>query len=189
MIASRLRFAQIVRTSALRPLILRPSLAAAGESLGRSDPPGWPGDCEDSDAARLYFVASHFKPQRSHPMNRVSNLIATAALAGTFLGTVLSGPAHAEIDKKTVRTWKAKCSSCHGEDGKAATEQGKKMGVRDMTMPDFWKGLTDAKMKDAIANGIKQTRDGKVQEMEPYKDKLKPEEIDSLVAYVKTFKT
>jgi mono/diheme cytochrome c family protein len=121
-------------------------------------------------------------------MNRVSNLITTVALAGTFLGTVLSGPAHAEVDKKTVRTWKAKCSSCHGEDGKAATEQGKKMGVRDMTTADFWKGLTDAKMKDAIANGIKQTRDGKLQEMEPYKDKLKPEEIDALVAYVKTFK-
>ena len=62
------------------------------------------------------------------------------------------------------------------------------MSVRDMTSPDFWKGLTDAKMKDAISNGLKQTKDGKVQEMEPYKDKLKPEEIDALVGYVKTFK-
>jgi mono/diheme cytochrome c family protein len=99
-----------------------------------------------------------------------------------------SASANAEVDKKILRTWKAKCSSCHGEDGKGATEQGKKMGVRDMTAPDFWKGLTDAKMKDAISNGIKQTKDGKVQEMEPYKDKIKPEDIDALVGYVKTFK-
>jgi hypothetical protein len=43
-------------------------------------------------------------------------------------------------------------------------------------------------MKDAITNGIKQTKNGKVQEMEPYKDKLKAEDIDALVAYVKTLK-
>ena len=70
---------------------------------------------------------------------------------------------------------------------KGATEQGKKMGVRDMTSADFAKE-TDAKMKDAITNGLKQTKDGKAQEMEPYKDKLKPEEIDNLVAYVKSLK-
>jgi mono/diheme cytochrome c family protein len=121
-------------------------------------------------------------------MNRVSKLISVAALAAVFLGTLLQSSAHAEVDKKILRTWKAKCASCHGEDGKGATEQGKKMGVRDMTAGDFWKGLTDAKMKDAITNGIKQTKDGKAQEMEPYKDKLKPEDIDGLVAYVKTFK-
>jgi len=99
-----------------------------------------------------------------------------------------SASARAEVDKKTVRTFKAKCASCHGEDGKGATEQGKKMGVQDLSAPAFWKDATDAKMKDAIANGVKKTKDGKTQEMEPYKDKIKPEEIDALVAYVKTFK-
>jgi mono/diheme cytochrome c family protein len=120
-------------------------------------------------------------------LNRLTNLLGTGALAA-LLAAALCGPAHAEADKKTVRTWKAKCSSCHGEDGKGATEQGKKMGVRDMTSADFWKDVTDGKMKDAIANGLKRQKDGKTQEMEPYKDKLKPEEIDALVAYVKTFK-
>jgi mono/diheme cytochrome c family protein len=119
---------------------------------------------------------------------RASSIITAAALASALLGTLISRPAAAETDKKTIRTWKAKCASCHGEDGKGDTEQGKKMGVRDMTQADFWKGLTDAKMKDVITNGLKQTKDGKTQEMEPYKDKLKPEEIDALVAYVKTFK-
>ena len=120
-------------------------------------------------------------------MNRVTKIISAATFALALFGASAS-PARADVDKKIVRTWKAKCASCHGEDGKGATEQGKKMGVRDMTGTEFWKDLTDAKMKDVIANGLKQTRDGKTQEMEPYKDKLKPEEIDALVAYVKTFK-
>ena len=120
-------------------------------------------------------------------MTGFGKLIGIGAL-GAMLLPALCGRAAAEVDKKTLRTWKAKCSSCHGEDGVGATEQGKKMGVRDMTGAAFWKDLTDAKMKDAISNGIKRQKDGKTQEMEPYKDKLKPEDIDGLVAYVKTFK-
>jgi len=121
-------------------------------------------------------------------MHRALNLTLAFALAGTLAATMSPRAAHAEADKKTIRTWKAKCASCHGEDGKGATEQGKKMGVRDMTSAEFAKDATDAKMKDAITNGIKRTKDGKTQEMEPYKDKLKPEEIDNLVAYVKSLK-
>jgi mono/diheme cytochrome c family protein len=123
-------------------------------------------------------------------MKSVSSLFTVGALACavTLFSTSIPGIAHAEVDKKILRTWKAKCASCHGEDGKAATEQGRKMGVRDMTSADFWKDVTDAKMKDAIANGIKQTKNGKTQEMEPYKDKLKPEDIDALIVYVKSFK-
>jgi mono/diheme cytochrome c family protein len=122
-------------------------------------------------------------------MIRFSKVLVNGALVGAFLtGFILPNSASAEVDKKVLRTWKAKCSACHGEDGKGTTAQGAKMGVRDMTAAPFWKDLTDAKMKDAIANGIKQVKDGKAQEMEPYKDKLKPEEIDGLVAYVKTLK-
>ena len=120
-------------------------------------------------------------------MNRVMKTISATTFALALFGASAS-PARAEVDKKIVRTWKAKCASCHGEDGKGATEQGKKMGVRDMTGTEFWKDLNDAKMKEAIANGIKRQKDGKTQEMEPYKDKIKPEDMDGLVAYVKTFK-
>jgi cytochrome c6 len=121
-------------------------------------------------------------------MNRAWNWISASALTGLLLATAVPRTANADVDKKTLRTWKAKCSSCHGEDGKGATEQGKKMGVRDMTSAEFAKDVTDAKMKDAITNGIKQTKNGKAQEMEPYKEKLKPEEVDALVAYVKSLK-
>jgi len=120
-------------------------------------------------------------------MSPLLKRITRGTLAAILLAMTVPSPARAEVDKKILRTWKAKCASCHGEDGKGGTEQGKKMGVRDMSSAEFAKDSTDAKMTDAIANGIK-AKDGKTQQMEPYKDKLKPEEISALVAYVKTFK-
>ena len=82
-------------------------------------------------------------------MHRAWNFTLAFALFGTLAATMSPRAAHAEADKKTIRTWKAKCASCHGEDGKGATEQGKKMGVRDMTSADFAKE-TDARVKRAL---------------------------------------
>jgi len=45
--------------------------------------------------------------------------------------------ARAEVDKKVEKLWKTKCASCHGADGKAQTEQGQKLGVRDYTSPEW----------------------------------------------------
>ena len=35
-----------------------------------------------------------------------------------LLALVFAASARAEVDKKTERTWKAKCASCHGAEGK-----------------------------------------------------------------------
>lgn len=94
----------------------------------------------------------------------------------------------AEVDKKTERTWKAKCASCHGADGKGQTDQGKKMGVADYSDAGWQKSKVDADLKKAISEGINREKDGKKQEMDPYKDKLAPEQIDGLVAYIHSFK-
>jgi mono/diheme cytochrome c family protein len=96
--------------------------------------------------------------------------------------------ARAEVDKKTERTWKAKCASCHGADGKAQTDQGTKMGIPDYTSPAWQKANTDDALKKGIAEGVSREKDGKKQEMEPFKEKLPPEQIASLVAYLRTFK-
>ncbi len=85
------------------------------------------------------------------------------------------------------RTWKAKCASCHGADGKGQTEQGKKMQVADMTTAEFQK-TPDDKLKAAISDGLKRDKNGVKQEMEAYKTKLRPEQIDGLVAYIRTLK-
>ena len=106
-----------------------------------------------------------------------------AFLGGSMIPLVAGG---APADPKIERTWKAKCASCHGADGKGDTDQGKKMGVADMSKADWQKKFTDAQIKDVTLNGIKREKDGKKQEMDPYKDKLKPEQIDGLVTYIRS---
>ncbi len=88
----------------------------------------------------------------------------------------------AEVDKKTERTWKAKCASCHGADGKAETDTGKKAGIPNYADPAFQKSKTDAQLKEAISNGVKTDKG----EMEGFKDKLDGAQIDSLVSYIRS---
>ncbi|MGZ6143589.1 MAG: c-type cytochrome [Myxococcales bacterium] len=97
---------------------------------------------------------------------------------------LIGAAARAEVDAKIVRTWKAKCASCHGADGKADTETGKKAKIPDFSKADWQKAKTDAQIKSAIEDGSK--REGA--EMEPYKDKLNAAQIDALVKYIRTFK-
>ena len=102
------------------------------------------------------------------------------------LGLCLPTVAEAGVSKKTERIWKAKCSSCHGKDGKAQTEQGKKLEVRDMTTADWQEAVDDAAIKEAILNGAKgKTAAGEETEMKPYKGKVKDKDLDGLVEYIR----
>ncbi len=93
------------------------------------------------------------------------------------------GAANPQIE----RVWRAKCASCHGADGKGQTEQGKKMAVRDLSTAE-WQKTGDAAIKTAISDGINKETNGVKQEMEAYKTKLRPEQIDGLVAFIRTLK-
>ncbi len=101
------------------------------------------------------------------------------------LAMLCSNPvaAAAAADPKIVRTWKAKCSSCHGVEGKGDTEQGVKMKIPDMSKPEWQKDNSEDKMRQAILNGVK--KEGK-EGMDSYKDVLSPEQIDGLIAYVRS---
>ncbi len=101
-----------------------------------------------------------------------------------FCLTAFAGSALAD---KTERTWQAKCASCHGDDGKGQTAKGKEMGIKDMTSAAWQKEVTDEKMQKGIEDGVDTTVDGKKQKMDPYKDKLKPDQIADLVKYIRTF--
>ena len=90
-------------------------------------------------------------------------------------------------DKKVERLFNSKCAACHGKDGKGQTEKGQKMAVRDMGSAEYQKG-TDADFKKAIAEGISRTKDGKKQEMDPYKDELNDADVDALIKVVRGFK-
>lgn len=90
-------------------------------------------------------------------------------------------------DKKIEKTWKAKCSSCHGMDGKAATEKGKKMKIADFSTEDFQK-KSDDDLKKVINEGVKKEEGGVTKEMDPYKEELSAEQIDGLVAFIRGLK-
>lgn len=105
-------------------------------------------------------------------MRKFMGFVFLAALAGTSL-------ARAEVDKKTERTWKSKCGSCHGADGKAQTDQGKKLGIKDYSTAEFQKSQSDADLKKAIV-------DGKGKDMPAYKDL--GDQADQLVQLIRSFK-
>lgn len=82
--------------------------------------------------------------------------------------------------------WQKKCAGCHGKDGSADTEMGRKHKIKDMTSAQWQTKFKDPEIKDAITNGVKE--DGKDTKMKAFKDKLTPEEIDGLVAFIRTLK-
>jgi mono/diheme cytochrome c family protein len=110
-------------------------------------------------------------------------LVAVLAILFSARASAQGAPAP---DKKTERLWKAKCASCHGAEGKGDTEKGTEMGMADLSTSAWQKSLSDLEIKRGIVNGVKRTKNGKKQEMDPFKDKLQPEQIDALVAYVRT---
>jgi cytochrome c6 len=75
-------------------------------------------------------------------------------------------------------TFKAKCASCHGADGKGQSAMGKKMNLRDLGSAEVQK-QTDQQLYDWTAAGK-----GK---MPAYKDKLTTDEIKALVVHMRAF--
>ncbi len=102
--------------------------------------------------------------------------------AGGAKYTLVAVPAP---DKKVERLWKSKCGSCHGADGKAQTEKGKKMKMEDMTLAAWQTSQDDAELKHAVLKGVKEEKNGVKQEMDGYESELKAEEVDALVKYVR----
>ncbi len=102
-------------------------------------------------------------------------------VAVTLLGTA----AYAEADKKTERVWKSKCSSCHGMDGKAQTEKGKKMKIADYSSKEWQANAKDDQLLKAINEGVKAEKDGVKQEMDGYQAELKPGEAEALVKLIR----
>jgi len=92
------------------------------------------------------------------------------AVAAVFaLVLTLSLSAHAQ----SADLYKSKCAMCHGADGAKAAGH-------DLSGAEVQK-KSDADLTAVIA-------DGKAPKMPKYGDKLKPEEIKGLVAYIRTLK-
>ncbi|HSZ63665.1 MAG TPA: cytochrome c [Terriglobales bacterium] len=88
------------------------------------------------------------------------------------LAVVLSLPLSAHAQDASA-LYKSKCAMCHGADGAKAAGH-------DFSGADVQK-KSDADLAAVIT-------DGKPPKMPKYGDKLKPEEIKGLVAYIRTLK-
>ena len=99
-------------------------------------------------------------------------------LVALVLATIafLSAPAKGDTAAAEA-TYKAKCASCHGPDGKGETAAGKMMHVKDFSSEEVQK-MSDADLTAVITSGK-----GK---MPPYKT-LSADQVKDLVAYIRAF--
>jgi cytochrome c6 len=102
------------------------------------------------------------------------NVQVLALVAAMAVVLTLSLSANAQ----SADLFKSKCAACHGPDG-TGSAMGKKMGAHDFTTADVQK-MSDAELTDVINNGKNK--------MPKYADKMKPEEVKGLVAYIRTLK-
>jgi mono/diheme cytochrome c family protein len=111
-------------------------------------------------------------------MNRLgmSEWLGEFAAVAAFLIFCVS---QANADDKSASLYKAKCAVCHGASGKGDSPAGKNMGVLSFSDPKVV-GKSDAELKDAIDKGKNK--------MPAYGKSLKPDEIQGLVAYIRSLK-
>ncbi|MFZ0200574.1 MAG: c-type cytochrome [Candidatus Sulfotelmatobacter sp.] len=106
-------------------------------------------------------------------MKRLDLKMLTIATAFAVVFSV-SLPAHAQDG---AALFKSKCAACHGADG-TGSPMGKKMGAHDFTSAEV-QGMSDAQLTEIITNGKNKM---------PKYGSLPPDQIKSLVAYIRTLK-
>ena len=107
---------------------------------------------------------------------KTSRMQVFAAVTVISLGFVVSLSAQAQNTAETL--YKSKCAACHGADG-TGSATGKKMGAHDFTTADV-QGMSDAELSTIITNGKNK--------MPAYGKSLKSEDVQGLVAYIRTLK-
>lgn len=81
------------------------------------------------------------------------------------------------------RLYRRHCVSCHGNDGKAQTSKGKFSHARDLTDAQWQTDVSDERIFNSIMNG-RNVRGN----MPAFSDKLKENDVNALVTYVRGFK-
>lgn len=103
------------------------------------------------------------------------SVLSVAALAVLLLAP---GAARAADAPARSELWVANCAKCHGTDGKAQTEEGKKKGARDLSNGKWQRTISDERMIRSITRG---------REMMPAWGKvLTPEQVRELVKEVRS---
>ncbi len=86
-------------------------------------------------------------------------------------------PALAQADG--AATFKGKCTMCHGADGSGDTAMGKKVAAAD---------LRDAKVQSKADDELISTVIKGKNKMPAFEEKLSPEQIKAVIAFIRTLK-
>src|SRR5437764_1296203 len=99
----------------------------------------------------------------------------SCALAIILLGGAIS-PSLLFAQNDAAALFKSKCVMCHGEDGSGNTPSGKALKAKDLRSEETQK-KSDAEITDVITKGRNK--------MPAFGQKLKPNQIQQLVAYIR----
>jgi mono/diheme cytochrome c family protein len=90
---------------------------------------------------------------------------------------------NANTARPASQLYRRYCVSCHGNDGKAKTSKGKFSHARDLSDPQWQSDVSDERIFNSIMNG-RNVRGN----MPAFSNKLKEQEADSLVDFVRQLK-
>jgi mono/diheme cytochrome c family protein len=102
----------------------------------------------------------------------------------SFASHVRAGGENAVNNQRTpAQLYRRYCVSCHGSDGKAKTSKGKYGHARDFTDAQWQTDVSDERIFNSIMNGRNERGN-----MPAFSNKLKENEVNSLVSFVRAFK-
>jgi cytochrome c6 len=110
---------------------------------------------------------------------RLTFLALSTFVAGSYLVMLAPGAWAKGNAKAGASLFDGKCAMCHAKDGSGNSPMGKSMKVPDLRSKEVQK-QTDTQIYDAIAKGKKM--------MPQYGSQLSKEQINDLVAYIRTLK-
>jgi mono/diheme cytochrome c family protein len=100
----------------------------------------------------------------------------TYLTAATLMTAAVFGQSGKGHNGTGSEVFQGQCIGCHGPDGRAQTETGKKVGAADLT--------SDSVQQETDSNLSKIVEDGKGK-MPAFKGKLGDDEIKAVIAYVR----
>ncbi len=100
------------------------------------------------------------------------------AVSAVVVGVLAVAALSLRAEEERSQNWYTFCAFCHGEDGKAKTDEGKKNGARDLTNAKWQETVSDERLFHSITKGR-----GK---MPTFEKKLSPDEIRALVREVRS---
>lgn len=104
-------------------------------------------------------------------------IVRKLVIAGTLCAAVLLLVGSANAQGGGEKTYKAKCASCHGPDGKGETAAGKATKARDFCSDEV-KKATDEEWTGIVVKGKNK--------MPGYEKKLTESEVKEVVAYIRS---